>query len=115
MTMTAILREHAEQQVAEELAELKKSDDRTRPPNWLLSPWAVATYLLGGTLPDGFEVSPKYIGNRRGVAAGFFERQPGAAVATKAGRRRRRSVTEDTIHCSPPSGSPLWRRPRERA
>ncbi|HKM55006.1 MAG TPA: AAA family ATPase, partial [Isosphaeraceae bacterium] len=29
------------------------------------SPWAVATYLLGGTLPDGFEVSPKYIGNRR--------------------------------------------------
>lgn len=65
MTMTAILREHAEQQFAEELAELKKSDDRTRPPNWLLSPWAVATYLLGGTLPDGFEVSPKYIGNRR--------------------------------------------------
>jgi MoxR-like ATPase len=65
MTMTAILREHAEQQFAEELAELKKADDRTRPPNWLLSPWTVATYLLGGTLPDGFEVSPKYIGNRR--------------------------------------------------
>jgi MoxR-like ATPase len=65
MTTTAILREHAEQQFAEELAELNKADDRTRPPNWLLSPWAVATYLLGGTLPDGFEVSPKYIGNRR--------------------------------------------------
>jgi MoxR-like ATPase len=65
MTMTAILREHAEQQFAEELAELKKADERARPPNWQLSPWAVATYLLGGTLPDGFEVSPKYIGNRR--------------------------------------------------
>ena len=65
MTTTSVLREHAEQQFAEELAELKKADDRTRPPNWQLSPWAVATYLLGGTLPDGFEVSPKYIGNRR--------------------------------------------------
>jgi MoxR-like ATPase len=63
--MTAILREHAEQQFAEELAALKRVDDRTRPPNWQLSPWAVATYLLGGTLEDGFEVSPKYIGNRR--------------------------------------------------
>jgi MoxR-like ATPase len=65
MTMTAILREHAEQQFADELAELVKADDRTRPPSWRLSPWAVATYILGGTLPDGFEISPKYIGNRR--------------------------------------------------
>jgi MoxR-like ATPase len=65
MTMTAILREHAEQQFADELAALAKADDRTRPPSWRLSPWAVATYILGGTLPDGFEVSPKYIGNRR--------------------------------------------------
>jgi MoxR-like ATPase len=63
--MTAILREHAEQQFADELAALAKADDRTRPPSWRLSPWAVATYILGGTLPDGFEVSPKYIGNRR--------------------------------------------------
>jgi MoxR-like ATPase len=65
MTMTAILREHAEQQFAEELAALKRADDRTRPPNWQLSPWAVTTYLLGGTLEDRFEVLPKYIGNRR--------------------------------------------------
>ena len=65
MTTTAILREHAEQQFADELAALAKADDRTRPPSWRLSPWAVATYILGGTLPDGFEVSPKYIGNRR--------------------------------------------------
>lgn len=63
--MTALLREHAEQQFAEELAELAKQDDRQRPPNWKLSPWAVATYILGGKLDNGFVVSPKYIGNRR--------------------------------------------------
>ncbi|KHD09140.1 ATPase [Candidatus Thiomargarita nelsonii] len=60
-----ILREHAEQQFAEELEALKKVDDRPCPPNWILSPWAVATYLLGGKLENGFVVSPKYIGNRR--------------------------------------------------
>lgn len=63
--MTEILREHAEQQYAEELYELAKSDSRTRPPNWKLSPWAVETYVMGGTLDNGFIVSPKYIGNRR--------------------------------------------------
>lgn len=62
---TAVLRQHAEHQFAEELAELKKIDDRTRPPNWILSPWAVVTYLVGGTLDNGFVVTPKYIGNRR--------------------------------------------------
>ena len=63
--LNAVLREHAEQQYAEELAELKKIDDRQRPPNWVLSPWAVRTYVLGGTLPSGFEITPKYIGNAR--------------------------------------------------
>ena len=62
---TAVLRQHAEQQFAEELAELRKVDDRTRPTNWQLSPWAVVTYLVGGKLANGFEVTPKYIGNRR--------------------------------------------------
>ena len=61
----AVLRLHAEQQFAEELAELRRLDDRQRPPNWRLSPWAVRTYLLGGTLDNGFAVSPKYIGNAR--------------------------------------------------
>lgn len=61
----AVLRQHAEEQYAEELTELAKQDDRQRPPNWLLSPWAVVTYLLGGTLDSGFEVTAKYIGNRR--------------------------------------------------
>lgn len=63
--MTTLLREHAEQQYADELAALARHDGRTRPPNWKLSPWAVATYLLGGTLPDGTAISPKYIGQRR--------------------------------------------------
>jgi len=61
----AVLRQHAEHQFAEELAELKKVDDRARPANWVLSPWAVVTYLVGGRLDNGFEVTPKYIGHRR--------------------------------------------------
>src|SRR5919205_735755 len=65
MSMSAVLREHAEQQFAEELRELAKTDTRPRPPNWKLSPWAVAAYLLGGELENGFRVTPKYIGGRR--------------------------------------------------
>jgi len=42
-----------------------EADDRPRPPNWRLSPWAVVTYLLGGTLPDGTAIAPKYVGQRR--------------------------------------------------
>ncbi|MEO7021935.1 MAG: AAA family ATPase [Ktedonobacteraceae bacterium] len=64
-SINAVLREHAEQQYAEELAELKKIDDRQRPPNWVLSPWAVRTYVLGGKLANGFEITPKYIGKER--------------------------------------------------
>jgi MoxR-like ATPase len=60
-----VIRAHAEQQYAEELAELARTDTHRRPPNWTLSPWAVRTYLLGGKLPNMFEVSPKYIGNAR--------------------------------------------------
>jgi len=63
--MTTLLREHAEQQYAEELHELAQADTRTRPPNWKLSPWAVATYILGGRLDNGFVVTPKYIGSKR--------------------------------------------------
>jgi MoxR-like ATPase len=63
--MSTLLREHAEHAFADELAELAKTDDRARPPNWQLSPWAVATYLLGGELSNGFAISPKYIGDRR--------------------------------------------------
>jgi MoxR-like ATPase len=61
----AILRQHAEQQFAEELAALERHDTRQRPPRWRLSPWAITTYLLGGQLADGTTITPKYIGNRR--------------------------------------------------
>ncbi|WP_008314901.1 ATP-binding protein [Leptolyngbya sp. PCC 6406] len=62
---SGLLRQQAEQQFAEELAALAKTDTRHRPPNWHLSPWAVALYLLGGSLENGFEITPKYVGNRR--------------------------------------------------
>jgi MoxR-like ATPase len=65
MTAPEVLRAHAEQQHAGELAALAAGDDRPRPPNWRLSPWAVATYVLGGELPDGTAISPKYLGSRR--------------------------------------------------
>ncbi len=64
-TPKLILRQHAEQQYAEELQELAKADTRPKPPNWKLSPWAVSTYLLGGKLANGLEITPKYIGQRR--------------------------------------------------
>jgi len=60
-----VLREHAEQSYADELSALRAVDDRPRPPQWKLSPWAVSTYLLGGALPDGTVITPKYIGSRR--------------------------------------------------
>jgi len=63
--MSQILRQHAEQLFAHELEELKKQDGDKRPTNWVLSPQSVVTYLVGGKLKNGFEVSPKYIGNRR--------------------------------------------------
>ena len=60
-----LLRPHAEQRYAEELAALARLDERTRPASWRLSPWAVVTYLMGGTLEDGTVITPKYVGNRR--------------------------------------------------
>ena len=60
-----LLRPHAEQRYAEELAALARLDEHTRPASWRLSPWAVVTYLMGGTLEDGTVITPKYVGNRR--------------------------------------------------
>ncbi|KQY38698.1 MULTISPECIES: ATP-binding protein [Nocardia] len=62
---TTLLRPHAEQAFADELAALSRVDDRVRPPSWKLSPWAVVTYVLGGTLDDGTVITPKYVGPRR--------------------------------------------------
>ena len=65
LKLDAVLRQHAEHLYGEELAELERLDNHQRPPNWKLSPWAVRTYLLGGTLSSGLEITPKYIGNAR--------------------------------------------------
>ncbi|MBU6450618.1 MAG: MoxR family ATPase [Cyanobacteria bacterium REEB67] len=65
VTAKTVLRQHAEQQYAEELAELGRQDDRPKPPNWGLSPASVLLYLAGGMLPSGFVITPKYVGNRR--------------------------------------------------
>ena len=64
-TTPEVLRQHAEDAFAAELAALAARDERPRPPRWRLSPWAVATYLLGGDAADGTVITPKYIGPRR--------------------------------------------------
>ncbi len=63
--MSTVLREHAEQLYAHELEEINKQEVGDRPASWKLTPQGVVTYLTGGKLKNGFEVSPKYIGNRR--------------------------------------------------
>jgi MoxR-like ATPase len=63
--MSSLLRQHAEQLFAHELEELQKQDTGKRPTNWKLTPQSVVTYLIGGKLKNGFEVTPKYIGSRR--------------------------------------------------
>jgi len=60
-----VLRPHAEDEYAAELAGLIRQDDRPRPARWAMSPWSVVTYLVGGTLPDGTVIEPKYVGPRR--------------------------------------------------
>jgi MoxR-like ATPase len=63
--MSDLLRLHAEQQFAAEIEALKEVDNRQRPPSWELSPWAVSTYIMGGILKNGFEITPKYYGESR--------------------------------------------------
>jgi MoxR-like ATPase len=63
-----VLRRHAEDQFAEELTALAAEDrqlGRKIPMNWQLSPQAVVTYLMGGTLSSGYGIVPKYIGDAR--------------------------------------------------
>ncbi len=62
--MEKIIRPHAETAYANELKALAKADDRPRPPGWLLSPWAVVTYLIGGKAGKT-DIEPKYFGSRR--------------------------------------------------
>lgn len=62
--MQHVIRPHAEQEYTRELEALAAHDERPRPANWRLSPWAVVTYLLGGKAGD-VEIEPKYYGRRR--------------------------------------------------
>lgn len=59
------LRPHAEDAFKAELEAIQAIDNKPKPTNWAMSPWAVVTYLLGGKLENGFEVEPKYFGKRR--------------------------------------------------
>jgi len=65
MNNPSVLRPHAEDQYAEELAALAKQDSYPKPSSWALSPWAVVTYIMGDTLADGTVIEPKYVGDRR--------------------------------------------------
>ena len=65
MKIEQLLRPHAENAYADELKKLTEIDDKPKPSNWNMSPWAVVTYLLGGKLDDGTEIEPKYFGSRR--------------------------------------------------
>lgn len=62
--LDSIIRPHAETVYAQELKALAESDERSKPSGWLLSPWAVVTYLLGGKAGNT-DIEPKYYGNRR--------------------------------------------------
>lgn len=63
--MSTLLREHAEQLYAQELEEIGRQETGRRPASWKLTPQGVVTYLTGGKLKGGFEVTPKWIGNKR--------------------------------------------------
>ena len=63
--MSDIIRPHAENLYADELAALVQSDKLPRPAGWQMSPQAVVTYLIGGKLEDGTTITTKYFGNRR--------------------------------------------------
>ena len=62
---SAVIRQHAEQEYAEELAAIREEDNFPKPENWLTSPKMTLLYLLGGNTPKGKEISPKYVGDPR--------------------------------------------------
>ena len=64
MLTNEIIRPHVEELYADELKILIENDEKQKPTNWLMSPWSVVTYLLGGKV-KGQTIEPKYFGNRR--------------------------------------------------
>ncbi|MCP9236617.1 AAA family ATPase [Lewinella sp. JB7] len=65
MEEQAILRPHAETAYADELTVLRAQDRDVRPGGWQLSPRSVVRYIMGDTLANGTEITPKYFGDRR--------------------------------------------------
>ncbi|NBC07163.1 MAG: AAA domain-containing protein [Bacteroidetes bacterium] len=65
MSTPTPIRAQAEDAYRAELEALRAADEHPCPTNWQLSPWAVVTYIMGGELEDGTEITPKYYGNRR--------------------------------------------------
>lgn len=63
--LKSVVRLHAEQEFAEELAAVREKDDFPKPENWLTSPKMTKLYLLGGRAPNGMEITPKYVGDPR--------------------------------------------------
>jgi MoxR-like ATPase len=63
--MTETLRQPAEKTYATEISALIQADDGPRPAGWQMTPRSVVTYLMGGTLPGGAVVTPKYVGSRK--------------------------------------------------
>lgn len=59
-----MLRAPAEVLYAEEIEQLIKTDTHPKPPNWRMSPRAVATYISGGKA-GSMNITPKYIGFKR--------------------------------------------------
>ena len=95
----AVLRPHAEQEYQAELTALAAGDDRPRPPGWRLSPWAVTTYLLGGTAPDGTAITPKYVGSRRLIEVAVAPLAPATSI-------RRREPTYFGVITAPSGAVP---------
>ena len=98
-TGTGLLRPHAEQVYAAELAALAAADDLPRPPSWRLSPRAVVTYLLGvraqqpgarGVCADGQRISSRKA--RRSAIVSAAERSSGDQVCGWASASRASSA-----------------------
>jgi MoxR-like ATPase len=62
--VSSIIRQSAELNFADELAILRTHDQYAKPDQWLCSPRAVLTYIMGGEC-QGHTITPKYIGDRR--------------------------------------------------
>lgn len=61
---TSVLRAPAEVLFAREIDAIIAADKHERPPGWRMSPRAVLTYIIGGTVGDT-RITPKYIGHQR--------------------------------------------------